>query len=61
MGGYKRLTLRAGAFEDGLAAVRHVFACIADFGGDNKRVAVAGDSAGGNLAAAIAIACRDAG
>ena len=47
----KRLTLRAGASEDGPAAVRDVFARIADFGGDNKRVAVAGDSAGGNLAA----------
>src|SRR5712671_3645886 len=50
-----------GAFEDGFAAVRDIFVRIAEFGGDNARVGVAGDSAGGNLAAAVAIACRDAG
>src|SRR6266699_6238033 len=50
-----------GAFEDAFAAVRDVFARIAEFGGDRLRLGVAGDSAGGNLAAATAIACRDAG
>jgi acetyl esterase len=50
-----------GAFEDALAAVRQVIADIGEFGGDHSRVGVAGDSAGGNLAAAVAIACRDAG
>src|ERR1700688_4924499 len=50
-----------GAFEDSFAAVRDVFARVAEFGGDDRRVGVAGDSAGGNLAAATAIACRDAG
>jgi acetyl esterase len=50
-----------GAFEDGFAAVRDVIARIADFGGDAGRVGVAGDSAGGNLAATVALACRDAG
>ena len=50
-----------GAFEDAFAAVRDVFARIAEFGQDFKRVGVAGDSAGGNLAAASAIACREAG
>jgi acetyl esterase len=50
-----------GAFEDAFAAVRDIITRIAEFGGDDKRVGVAGDSAGGNLAAATAIACRDAG
>ena len=50
-----------GAFEDAFAAIRDIVERIAEFGGDIKRVGVAGDSAGGNLAAATAIACRDAG
>jgi acetyl esterase len=50
-----------GAFEDGFAAIRDTFARIAEFGGDQSRIGVAGDSAGGNLAATVAIACRDAG
>jgi acetyl esterase len=50
-----------GAFEDAFAAVRDVANRIAEFGGDARRLGVAGDSAGGNLAAATAIACRDAG
>jgi acetyl esterase len=50
-----------GAFEDGFAATRDVIARIVEFGGDSTRVGVAGDSAGGNLAAATAMACRDAG
>jgi acetyl esterase len=50
-----------GAFEDSFAAMRDVVARIGEFGGDNARVGVAGDSAGGNLAATVAIACRDAG
>ena len=40
---------------------KDVVARIAEFGGDAARVGVAGDSAGGNLAATTAIACRDAG
>ena len=50
-----------GAFDDSFAAMRDVIARVAEFGGDHVRVGVAGDSAGGNLAAAVAIACRDAG
>jgi acetyl esterase len=50
-----------GAFEDAFAAMREVISRIAEFGGDTSRVGVAGDSAGGNLAATVAIACRDAG
>src|SRR5215218_6488210 len=50
-----------GAFEDGFAATRDVISRIAEFGGNRARVGVAGDSAGGNLAATVAIACRDAG
>jgi acetyl esterase len=49
-----------GAFEDSFAALRDVSARIAEFGGDGVRLGVAGDSAGGNLAAAVAIGCRDA-
>jgi acetyl esterase len=49
------------AFEDAFAATRDIIADIAAYGGDSARVGVAGDSAGGNLAAAVAIACRDAG
>ncbi|MGY3620061.1 alpha/beta hydrolase [Bradyrhizobium sp. USDA 10063] len=50
-----------GAFEDAFAAVRDVVGRIREFGGDVARVGVAGDSAGGNLAATSALACRDAG
>jgi acetyl esterase len=50
-----------GAFEDGFAALRDICSRLAEFGGDKTRVGVAGDSAGGNLAATVALACRDAG
>src|SRR5215510_1862832 len=50
-----------GAFEDAFSALRDVVARIAEFGGDASRIGVAGDSAGGNLAATTAIAARDAG
>jgi acetyl esterase len=50
-----------GAFEDAFAALRDVADRISEFGGDAARIGVAGDSAGGNLAATTAIAARDAG
>ena len=50
-----------GAFEDAFSATKDIVDGLAGFGGDAKRIGVAGDSAGGNLAATVAIACRDAG
>ena len=50
-----------GAFEDGFAALSDVCSRLAEFGGDERRLGVAGDSAGGNLAATVALASRDAG
>ena len=48
------------AVEDAVAATRWVASRLVDFGGDD-RLAVAGDSAGGNLAAVVAQQLRDAG
>jgi acetyl esterase len=49
------------AVEDSCAALAWVAAHIADYGGDARRLVVAGDSAGGNLAAVCAQQARDAG
>jgi len=47
------------AHEDTLAAYKWVLANARSFGGDASKVAVVGESAGGNMAANIAIAARD--
>jgi acetyl esterase len=47
------------AHDDAFAAYRWVLKNVADHGGDASRVAVAGESAGGNLAANVAIMARD--
>jgi acetyl esterase len=49
------------AFDDTLAAIRYVARHGASAGIDGARLAAGGDSAGGNLAAAAAIALRDEG
>jgi acetyl esterase len=49
------------AFDDSLAALRWTVDNASRLKIDPSRVAVGGDSAGGNLAAAVAIAARDSG
>lgn len=47
--------------DDAVAALRHVVATVEDLGGDAARIAVAGDSAGANIATSAAITARDEG
>jgi acetyl esterase len=48
-----------GAFDDALAAVHDVATRIDEFGRNPQWIGLAGDGAGGGLAAATAISCRD--
>ena len=47
------------AHDDSIAAYRWVIQNASSFGGDPRQLAVAGESAGGNLAMNVAIAARD--
>jgi acetyl esterase len=47
--------------DDSLAAFRHIRDNAARFGADPTRLAVGGDSAGGNISAVVCQACRQAG
>jgi acetyl esterase len=49
------------AVDDGYAAVVWAVQNAASLGGDPSRIAVAGDSAGGNLAATVSLKARDMG
>jgi acetyl esterase len=49
------------AVDDCVAAARHVRDHAVELGVDARRLAVGGDSAGGNLAAAVCLLLRDAG
>jgi acetyl esterase len=49
------------AVDDGYAATAYIAAHAKEFGGDASRIAVGGDSAGGNIAAVTAIMARDRG
>lgn len=49
------------ALDDCVAVTRWAAEHASEFGGDGSRVAVGGDSAGGNLAAAVALHARDHG
>lgn len=44
--------------EDATAVTRWIIANAASVGGDPRKVAIGGDSAGGNLSAGVALACR---
>lgn len=47
------------AADDAVAAFRTIASSLTSFGGDGVRVAVGGDSAGGNLSAIVAQECRN--
>src|SRR5207342_2313867 len=49
------------AVDDAWAATRWVVAHAGELGVDARQLAVAGDSAGGNLAAVVSLLARDAG
>jgi acetyl esterase len=50
-----------GAVEDAYAATRYIAEHTAEFSADSGRIAVGGDSAGGNLAAVVSLIAREKG
>ena len=50
-----------GGFDDCYGAVKHIYDHAGEYGIDPKKIAVGGDSAGGNLTAAVALKDRDLG
>lgn len=51
----------AAIYADGLAALQWVYNQSAMLGVDRQRIAIGGDSAGGNLTIAVALACKQSG
>lgn len=47
------------AVEQGYAVAKYVAEHAAEFGGDARRLAVAGDSVGGNMTAVVALMCKE--
>jgi acetyl esterase/lipase len=47
--------------DDAEVATQWVYDHVADYGADRAKLAIGGDSAGGNLAAVVAVTCRDRG
>lgn len=51
-------TKSAGIYQDGLDAYRWLLDCAKEQGADPDRIAIGGDSAGGNIAIAVTLLCK---